>query len=418
MSFSERFLQLSAFGLLAFLVSCASYPDRDENQSKCPAHLHENRKLYGSDPSDSSTPRPSGNVVPMRIRFTDDGEKVNRCEETNIFQELKSNKDPQVIVLYVHGWKHNAGYDSLGENNKRVIGDSDWKEFMNFLGQLRAYEETTSSPRQVVGIYVGWNGQATTVPILEEFTFWSRKGAADRLTQSAALTKFLGQIRHIRDMVHQPRDLVVFIGHSFGARILYSATAGLLLYDSQMKHPGYMGGQYGIIKSPADLVVLLNPAFEAHRYTAFESLVRSEESFASQQLPLLLTIATTNDWATGSAFPLGQVFGFEFRTRQRTTLGNFSPYFTHRLLPRAKLAAEPSTQLGLPWFDSFCASDVCMEKNSDTVKRTIPSGLPFIVATTDKDVLDGHNGVWKGNFLRWLSAFIVNLDSRKNPPAQ
>jgi hypothetical protein len=366
---------------------------------------HVRPDIYGRDPS--YIPRPSGIVVRKRIRFTDDGELVNRCEMTDVLKELQL-KQPQIIVVYVHGWKHNA------EDDK----DTDWESFGHVLHDLGAAEEKSSGPRQVVGIYVGWNGKATAVPVFEELSFWSRKGAADRLTQAAAITKFLGALKHTRELAKQPRDLVVFIGHSFGARILFSATSSLLLYESQMKHPGAPGLAYEVIKGPADIIILLNPAFEALRYTAFNALRRYKETFSSPQHPLLLTIATDNDWATALAFPLGQWFGLEMRSRQRSTLGNYTAYFTHELSFEATQTSEAPKQGAEFWYDNFCYDGICMRKKVKSGMNHIPPGNPFIVATTSKAVLDGHNGIWKEAFLRWLNAFVKEVDEKKGQGVQ
>jgi len=385
------------------LVSCVSYPEPDKHQDQCMAHVSPD--IYGADPS--YIPRPSGTVVRKTIRFTDDGEFVNRCEMTDVLKELQVEQ-PQIILVYVHGWKHNA-------NDEK---DTDLESFGTVLHKLGAAEEESSSPRQVVGIYIGWNGKATWIPLLEELSFWSRKAAADRLTQAAAITKFLGALRRTRELVGQPRDLVVFIGHSFGARILFSASSDLLLYNSQMKHPGAPGLPYEVIKGPADLIVLLNPAFEALWYTAFNALRRYKETFSLQQPPLLVTIATDNDSATGLAFPVGQVLGLEMRSRQRTTLGNYAPYFTHELSFQTTKTSEPFNQEAEFWYDDFCNGGICLRRNSASELNQIPPGNPFVVAATNKQVLVGHNGIWEKDFLRWLNAFVKMVDKKKQEKEQ
>ena len=55
------------------------------------------------------------------------------------------------------------------------------------------------------------------------------------------------------------------IGHSFGAWILYNAVAGSLV--ESLTHADDTGGQANVNTRFADMIVLLNPAFEAVRYT-------------------------------------------------------------------------------------------------------------------------------------------------------
>ena len=128
---------------------------------------------------------------------------------------------------------------------------------------------------------------------------------------------------------------LIAIGHSFGARILFSATAQSLVYETESAHPGFPGGEYKMVEGSADAVILLNPAFEASRYTAIDDFIRKDEHFKASQPPLLITVSTDNDWATKRAFPIGQWLGLARSERELTTLGNYQPFFTHALAPIA-----------------------------------------------------------------------------------
>lgn len=409
---SWRILLVLGFVCLpGFLVSCVSDPDADEYQAECMAHRYPDKHIPDPLTPTKRAQRSSAAVVPERIRFTDDGRMVDRCEWTEVLEQLKVKKS-QIILIYVHGWKHNADDD-----------DQDRRNFESLLRELAEEEKIRrSDPRQVVGIYIGWNGKAMTLPIIENLSFWSRKHAADQLTQSSVLTKFIGAMTHVRKLQNQQGDLVVYIGHSFGARVLFSATSGLLLYETQMQHSGNIakaGGpsSYGVIQSPADLIVLLNPAFEALRYTAVDTLRRPayKENFSAKQQPIMLTIATNNDWATGTAFPIGQWIGREWEALQRTTLGNYTKFSSHEISLSSE-ARPPSDEF---WYDNFCNKDdkgsICLRRKEADKESPYPSlGNPFLVATTNESVLSGHNGIWNPSFVKWLKAFIKELDGHKN----
>jgi hypothetical protein len=47
----------------------------------------------------------------------------------------------------------------------------------------------------------------------------------------------------------------IAIGHSFGARLLFSGTGQILINEVQEAHPGFPGGQYGLVSGPTDAVV-------------------------------------------------------------------------------------------------------------------------------------------------------------------
>jgi hypothetical protein len=56
----------------------------------------------------------------------------------------------------------------------------------------------------------------------------------------------------------------------------------------------------------------------------------------------MITVSTDNDWATKTAFPIGQMLGLSFDERAQTTLGNYKRYYTHTLFdPKGRNAVEP-----------------------------------------------------------------------------
>ena len=355
------------------------------------------------------------------VEFTEEGELKDRCDYSEALIEIrdspKRNGQPikssnakevnpgKMVLMYVHGWKHDASSE-----------DEDFRHFKALLQELAEQEERAGQFRQVVGVYIGWPGSATRFPILEEFTFWGRKRAADRVAQAAYVSKLIGAIGSIICQRDNPDDFFVAIGHSFGARVLYSATAQVLLQNLQYAHPGNKGGNYKFVHGPADLVVLLNPAFEAAMYTAFDSSRRWKEQFNDKQQPLLLSIATTNDWATKFFFPLGQVFDLEWRERQKATLGNYSQYTTHDLVVSP---ARNSPAVGVPWYDENCQGGVCLRRRADKHddQKSSPldqKGNPFIIAETGPELLDGHNGIWGSRFRDWLIGFIRTLETNRN----
>lgn len=379
---------------------CASNFHVADTQRECPYNGALNRKTNEYfDPGTIARPSPS--PIVKIVRLTDDGELVDRCEWADVLTEIRANptsrpdsNPPKSIVLYVHGWKHNGADD-----------DSDLVEFTRLIEHLTPIESMGGNQRQVIGVFVAWPGQATKLPLAEELTFWDRKRAADRISQAGNVTKLIGAIANVRRQRANPGDFIVEIGHSFGARILYSSTSQLLLYELQAKHPGYREGKYDRIQGPADLIVLLNPAFEASTYTALDSTRRWQERFSEEQRPVLLTVSTTNDWATKTAFPMGQLFDLRWRERQLTTLGNYQHYFTHELRIRQPGEGHDGDPADTsPWYDNFCSGTVCLTR----IDKLQPAN-PFLVATTSSDIIDGHNGIWNEPFIGWLINFTSEV---------
>lgn len=370
--------------LAGLLVGCAglSTGDRVEDLYEC---------RVSPENGSAARARPDSPTV-MKIALTDQGELERRCQWTDALHALQVER-PQVIVLYVHGWGHDA-HDH----------DDDLTQFRAYIGRLSEREASRPSTRDVVGIYVGWPGVTLRFPVIESLTYWSRQRSADRISQSAVVSKLVGAIHNVRRQAHQDNDLFVAIGHSFGARILYTATSQLILYNLQNQHPGSRGGTYGLVRGPAHLIVMLNAALEASAYTALDTVRRRQEKFETAQQPIILSLSTSNDLATKAAFPIGQWFGGMWHERDRAALGNYPPYVTHSLE-----ANDGKPRHDAPWwYDAFCKDTLCLRRT----ERRQP-GNPFIVATTSSDVLNGHNGIWMPAFLRWLNAFIDRVDDEK-----
>lgn len=389
------------FGASLCIVAYLSYgytevgPAADAVQRQC-------RPTGGrADPSTRS--RPSTDPARFVIQYTDTGALVDRCALTDALQELETDS-AKVVLLYVHGWKHSGDSE-----------DGDLKEFDALLAKARTSLDSSGDKRQVIGLFVAWNGKSWSLPVLREFTFWGRKKAADTVSQSAAVTRLIGAVRHIRETAKLEREragvraeaLTVFVGHSFGARLLFTAVSQVLIYELQQVHPGNAGSTYRKLNGPSTLTVLLNPAFEASLYAAFDAERRVQEQFDSNQHPVLLTVSTRNDWATKYAYPMGQWVGLDRAPMKRLTVGNYQPFITHSL-SRRKM--EPEAHLRVAWYDEYCCAGLCLAREPGDPQP----GNPFLVASTDRSVLDGHNGIWSLTFVEWLWAFARAVENGRS----
>ncbi len=262
-------------------------------------------------------------------------------------------EQPITLLVFVHGWKHDARADDGNvESFRRLLAD------MAFIEDHRqTFEEAAggrpSPKRRVVGLYVGWRGAAVDVPGLEELTFWSRKNAAMRVAEGSSRELFarLRGFRCVQNTKTLPRAArdcsappsrddavkIILIGHSFGGLILYNAVSGSLIesmthaFDaSDRENPRYWRF--------ADLTVLINPAFEAVRYAPLERIAATSR-YERYEPPLLVTVTSTTDTATGFWFRLGRFANTllerhvdaEEEDANRETVGHHASYVTHRL---------------------------------------------------------------------------------------
>lgn len=388
------------------LSSCSPYrdPQRDENQYEC-------------SPGTRNDPRVDFELrspALFDIHLTAQGALVDRCQWTALNLQLTNWKTEddrsKVIVLHIHGWRHNADPE-----------DSERARFRKVIEGIDLSERASSSKTQVIGIFVAWPGLTWDVAGLSNLTFFTRTTVADRVSQSGIVGKLIGSIEAItkRRKAKGANDVFIMMGHSLGARILFNATSQAALYETQLSQPEEGSETYGIVDGPGDLVMLLNPAISAGNYTAIDSIRRSSEKFSPQQNPIFLTISTENDMVTKFAFPIGHRIRLDWDKERRTALGEYPPYITHRL--ERSEPAQPLPANEVAWFDHFCADSICLHRLPGGVKRSTnklteaqpdrPQALqpsnPFIVAKTTAEIIDGHGGFWNSDVFRnWFSAFV------------
>ena len=187
-------------------------------------------------------------------------------------ESARQNQDLSIIT-FVHGWKHNA-----------KKSDTNVQAFQNLLEAVTAAElqPTDTQPRKVIGIYTGWRGETMPSPV-DNVTFWTRKDAAQRVAEGS-VRGLLGKIRGFHDTLNAglPHDrhgtLMLTIGHSFGALVVYSALAQYFIdrAASSTINAAYFPGRHvapppltadedpRLIPAYGDLVVLINPALRSH----------------------------------------------------------------------------------------------------------------------------------------------------------
>lgn len=265
-------------------------------------------KLRFDEPSDGDSKK---NVMLFPIEFDDQG----RFHDIRQFLALKTylkERDAVSIVVFVHGWRHNASYDDDNVDLARKI-----------LAGTAAVENTNSAAaREVVGVYIGWRGLSTTLRplpsnVYELASFWDRKATAERVAAGQVREVFAYLSRYkeetnLKGKSKVPNVRLLILGHSFGGLIVYHSVAESLVREVANSDPGdrCRGPERGI----ADMVVVINSAFEAARYhpvhdaqvRAFESKPLAKSCGDAPVPPLFVSVTAESDNATGIAFPLGR----------------------------------------------------------------------------------------------------------------
>ncbi|MCU7810825.1 MAG: esterase [Candidatus Thiodiazotropha sp. (ex Notomyrtea botanica)] len=287
------------------------------------------------------------------IEFDDQGQLFSREQMRAVTDELNrmTASDDLLMVVFVHGWKHSA-----------APNDSNIHTFRETLRRLSMLESNMSrlqnrKPRQVAGIYLGWRGGSLTLPVLKELTFWERKNTAHKVGRGA-LTEVLNHLELIRntrnhlvsDETHRAETRLVVVGHSFGGAVVYSSLSQILMsrFVDTLGPVSVVSDVVGF----GDLVVLINPAFEAARFSSLSDMANERSSYFESQLPVMAILTSEADGATKYAFPMGRglstlfenyrvtdranpVNDAEVKIDQREAniqaVGHYQPYRTHTL---------------------------------------------------------------------------------------
>jgi hypothetical protein len=312
--------------------------------------------------------------------FDDQGKLYAPEQVTKLFELIseESKKQDLCIIVFVHGWKHNAATDDTNVNQFRTLLGEIGQAELERPGRM-IWHGKPWKPRKVVGIYAAWRGLTlNATPIDQNLTFWTRKAAAHRVA-TCSIGELLARVRAFRDAINrtswsgrrveegepQPSDIrstrMLTIGHSFGGLIVFSALSQFLVDGAATSavNADFDKGRPGIrpatdhekeIPSYGDLVVVINPAIEAMRYEAVRHLVenRPRDEYARWQNPVFVEVTSVGDrawkgdWATGVIFPIGRWFNTLFesftdsggeseREESLTALGHYPFFWTHEL---------------------------------------------------------------------------------------
>ena len=274
------------------------------------------------------------------VEFDDDGHYYDKRQAESLLQWLSHQSQPQYVAIYTHGWHHNAN-DT--DNNVRRFKES-----------LRDIKQRNPS-YQVLGIYLGWRGETLDIPWLRALTFWDRKAVSETLGRN----DFMNLLLRIETLVKSDmaqRNRLLTIGHSLGATVLLNALQPVWM----QRLSEFKASKAGF----GDLVVLVNPAFEARRFVQLRSALMEVDVSQLPQMnaPLLLIAASEADTITKNAFTLSQavpalfkssdstydasLYGLSEWALAATAVGHVNELVTHRLEATSFTVADSACGTG------------------------------------------------------------------------
>ena len=397
------------------------------------------------------------------VEFDDQGRFWDRAQlealERALEEESRRANGDVVVAVFAHGWEHDSD-----------VCDENVACFRTFLARLARDSEALArlsagrlAPRRIVGVYAGWRGRSGTVHVLRELTFWARKRAALRIGGGdliELLTRIDTFVKRANadgaDHAH-----MITMGHSFGGTMIYAALANILkarLIEA-LDREDNPDPRATVVQGFGDIVVLINPAFEASLYLTLHDLSNSLMKLSPLQGPVLITIESETDRPNRTWFPLGQTLATLFnraasraeRASMRTAVGNYEEFWDYRLTVAPGEKTPPHPRSDTFGASGNCSCDLNLETSAAefqsilsiltpqdsgrSEKKPIPSALPggiarygraeltclkphdrrspFWVVRASDDVVHEHSGIFTSYLMDFIRHVIFEAMERE-----
>ena len=194
------------------------------------------------------------------IEFDQNGGPIEADQARKVLALIKAEKarvagGKVITLVYVHGWKNNANPAPSGKRK-------DVERFTSALSELGARAKDAvpenAVPVPIIGVYIGWKGKSLMGPSwFNWLSYWGRRNTANRIGGDA-LAKVLNDIIDTTTPSQTDNSRVLFVGHSFGARVLEHAVEnGVKLYEPEVPAAGQP------VRTRVDLVLYVNAANDA-----------------------------------------------------------------------------------------------------------------------------------------------------------
>jgi hypothetical protein len=228
------------------------------------------------------------------------------CAKEMLLKAGSVDGKPVLLFLFIHGWRHDASRE-----------DENLIAFKRLLGHLARSQ--WASNFSLCGVYVGWRGASVkhcgwfTVPA-EYYSFWKRKSVAENIAGTSSSTALFGLVDTARKAAPNPTgnpSRIVLAGHSLGAGILMNSVSQALAYEYARASSGHTDPNTPVIlDSPANLILLLNPAVES---VYLRQLRESMQPVNWNGYPWLVSLTSETDSVTKRLFPLAHTFTSDAR---------------------------------------------------------------------------------------------------------
>jgi hypothetical protein len=259
---------------------------------------------------------------------------VLEASQLEVLEEHLSRQKNNYVLVFIHGWRRDARIGDENVANARV--------YAAYTASALDYRCKTTGrycDYTVTAVFVGWRGARVDERAIEAFadrylgflgsavsgtfkavvgnfpamlTLFDRKPISEKIAPSV-----VASLRHIDGLLKrhnsETADRLIVIGHSLGGNILASGLNSAFIDQIRNHKRGE------ILHSPlGDLVVLLNPAAEARKWTSLQHEMRLAVHFpentiypdkqdkidldyyAANQPPIYVSITSAFSWPSAT----------------------------------------------------------------------------------------------------------------------
>lgn len=277
------------------------------------------------------------------------------------------------VIVFIHGWRHGA---EIGDNN--VADTRLYAAHVARFVAARCPSDPTFCDMKVTAIYVGWRGGRVDEAGLADLfgstlggaigtisaapTLFDRKPVAEAIAPGAisALRAIEGVLAPKPGESGPNHNRMIVVGHSLGGDMLASGLEADLVKAVQRHKPGEI-----LPPVLGDLVVLVNPAAEAAKWTAVQREVWRRTAFV-----------------TGPNTPTSEVLAGNdlFPIRQKPVLVSITAALA---FPAGGLRPGDCAWIGLDVADRFARARARIRERLAATDRMFDAGADYDWATHD-----------------------------------
>ena len=236
-------------------------------------------------------------------------------------------------------------------------------------------------------------------------------------------------------MEKDDKSTLISTGHSFGGLMLYSALQGVFTQrylDSRYKNTEAKAKGYG------DLVVIVNPAFEAQRYYDLFTMAQDNCNSYPEQYPKLMILTSETDYATRTAFKIGRYvsvpvfeghrsmqidhctctgvncssdkkpFNYKEFSNDILTVGHAAAFVSHNLKKNTTQSHDDTSLYINPKTGAWSAAGLILEPLSKTRLYN-----PYYNVQVSRKLIGGHNDIWNKQIQFFVGELIKGIRENK-----